>query len=128
MADIIGVMYIFLDTVRADDFATDHDQMLNLADTFVLSLQNDLQSLQTALSESDSATLQKLLHTLKGYVTFLCNDGLAKELVDIEASARQLTVEQLKPLVMGLLPSLSNMHREVTEWREHLSQHTSRPA
>jgi len=117
-------MYIFLDTARADEFATDHGQMLNLADTFVSSLQSDLQSLQTALSESDSATLQKLLHTLKGYVTFLCNDGLAKELVDIEASTRQLTVEQLKPLVMGLLPALSSMQREVTEWREQLSQHT----
>jgi hypothetical protein len=52
MADIIGVMYILLDTARASDFAADNSQMLNLADTFVSSLQNDLQALQNALTES----------------------------------------------------------------------------
>jgi HPt (histidine-containing phosphotransfer) domain-containing protein len=122
MADIIGVMYILLDTARASDFATDNSQMLNLADTFVSSLQNDLQALQNALSESDANALKSLLHTLKGYVTFLCNESLANQLIDIEAKAREMTAEQLQPMVNALLPALVNMHREVTDWREHLSK------
>jgi HPt (histidine-containing phosphotransfer) domain-containing protein len=122
MADIIGVMYILLDTARASDFATDNSQMLNLADTFVSSLQNDLQALQNALTESDANALKCLLHTLKGYVTFLCNESLASQLIDIEAKAREMTAEQLQPTVSALLPALVNMHREVTDWREHLSK------
>mgnify|MGYP003352615945 CR=1 FL=1 len=122
MADIIGAMYILLDTARASDFVTDNSQMLNLADTFVSSLQNDLHALQNALSESDANALKSLLHTLKGYVTFLCNESLANQLIDIEAKAREMTAEQLQPMVNALLPALVNMHREVTDWREHLSK------
>ena len=122
MADIIGAMYILLDTARASDFVTDNSQMLNLADTFVSSLENDLQALQNALSESDANALKSLLHTLKGYVTFLCNESLASQLIDIEAKAREMTAEQLQPMVNALLPALVNMHREVTDWREHLSK------
>lgn len=115
-------MYILLDTARASDFVTDNSQMLNLADTFVSSLQNDLQALQNALSESDANAMKSLLHTLKGYVTFLCNESLANQLIDIEAKAREMTAEQLQPMVNALLPALVNMHREVTDWREHLSK------
>ncbi|MFM7697415.1 MAG: Hpt domain-containing protein [Limnohabitans sp.] len=124
MADIIGVMYILLDTARADDFATDNGQKLSLADTFVSSLESDLNALQFALSESDTNALKSLLHTLKGYVTFLCNDALASQLIEIEANARQMNAEQLKPLVDGLYPLLVSMLREVTDWRELLSKCT----
>ena len=44
-----------------------------------------LQALQNALTESDANALKYLLHTLKGYVTFLCNESLASQLIDIEA-------------------------------------------
>jgi HPt (histidine-containing phosphotransfer) domain-containing protein len=122
MADIIGAMYIFLDTARASDFATDNGQMLNLADTFVSSLQNDLQALQNARTESDTTELQRLLHTLKGYVTFLCTQTLANELIDIEAKARQSNADQLNTMVDALLPSLNKMQQELTDWRERLSK------
>ena len=122
MADIIGAMYIFLDTARASDFATDNGQMLNLADTFVSSLQNDLQALQNARTESDTTELQRLLHTLKGYVTFLCTQTLANELIHIEAKARQSNADQLNTMVDALLPSLNKMQHELTDWREHLSK------
>jgi len=121
MADIIGAMYIFLDPARASDFATDNHQMLNLVDTFVSSLQSDLQALKNALSESDLTEMQRLLHTLKGYVTFMCNQTLANELIDVEAKARQLSADQLTPLVDALLPSLNKMQHELTDWRERLS-------
>ena len=122
MADIIGAMYIFLDTARASDFATDNGQMLNLADTFVSSFQNDLQALQNARTESDTTELQRLLHTLKGYVTFLCTQTLANELIDIEAKARQSNADQLNTMVDALLPSLNKMQHELTDWRERLSK------
>ena len=122
MADIIGAMYIFLDTARASDFATDNGQMLNLADTFVSSLQNDLQALQNARTESDTTELQRLLHTLKGYVTFLCTQTLANELIDIEAKARQSNADQLNTMVDALLSSLNKMQHELTDWRERLSK------
>jgi HPt (histidine-containing phosphotransfer) domain-containing protein len=121
MADIIGAMYIFLDPARASDFATDNHQMLNLADTFVSSLQSDLQALKNALSESDLTEMQRLLHTLKGYVTFMCNQTLGNELIDVEAKARQLSADQLTPLVDALLPSLNMMQHELNDWRERLS-------
>lgn len=96
--------------------------MLNLADTFVSSLQNDLQALQNARTESDTTELQRLLHTLKGYVTFLCTQTLANELIDIEAKARQSNADQLNTMVDALLPSLNKMQQELTDWRERLSK------
>ena len=122
MADIIGAMYIFLDTARASDFATDNHQMVNLADTFVSSLQNDLQALQNAQNKSDTMELQRLLHTLKGYVTFLSTQTLANELIDIEAKARQLNADQLNTMLDALMPSLNKMHHELTDWRQRLSK------
>jgi HPt (histidine-containing phosphotransfer) domain-containing protein len=120
MADIICLMYIFLDTAKAGDFAIDHDQLLNLAETFVSSLQNDLSSLEDAMAAADVSALKRLLHTLKGYVTFLCSDHLANQLIHIESSARELTAEQLQPHVHELLPALKNMHHEVIDWRDQL--------
>jgi chemotaxis protein histidine kinase CheA len=87
----------------------------------VSSLQNDLQALQNAQNKSDTMELQRLLHTLKGYVTFLSTQTLANELIDVEAKARQLSADQLTPLVDALLPSLNKMQHELTDWRERLS-------
>lgn len=115
-------MYIYLDTAKADDFASDQDQKRNLADTFVSSLQSDLLSLQNVLTDSDTSGMQKLLHTLKGYVTFFCNERFAHQLIDIEANARHMPVEQLRSTIGGLLPDLNAMHQEVNDWRKQLSQ------
>ena len=115
-------MYIFLDTAKAGEFAMDHSQQLNLAETFVSSLHNDLASLQLAMGNADTAALKRLLHTFKGYITFLCNDELADQLVRLEASARELTAEQLHPDLNKLVPSLTTMHHEVSHWRDHLLQ------
>ena len=99
--------------------------MLNLAETFVSSLHNDLASVQQAMADADLAALKRLLHTFKGYVTFLCNDELANQLIQLEASARELTAEQLHPHLHALLPSLTAMQNEVSHWRDHLSQQQS---
>lgn len=100
----------------------DRAQQLNLAETFVSSLHNDLVSLQIAMGNADTAALKRLLHTFKGYITFLCNDELADQLVRLEASARELTAEQLHPDLNKLVPSLTTMHHEVSHWRDHLLQ------
>lgn len=100
----------------------DLSQQLNLAETFVSSLHNDLASLHTAMDNADTATLKRLLHTFKGYITFLCNEALADQLIRLEASARELTAEQLHPDLSDLLSSLTAMHHEVAHWRDHLLQ------
>lgn len=122
MADIIGAMYSHLEPDRAKEFAMDIEQMLNLADTFVSSLNNDLQTLHQALT---AQALRRLLHTLKGYVTFLCKESLGQQLISLEAESRHKDFVQLKPLVDAILPSLRNLHTEVVHWRTTLLQSPS---
>ena len=100
----------------------DPSQQLNLAETFVSSLHNDLALLHTAMGEADTAALKRLLHTFKGYITFLCNDELADQLIQLEATAIELTAEQLHPHLNKLLPCLTAMHHEVSDWRDQLMQ------
>ena len=122
MADIIGGMYSYLDSERASDFAMEPDQMLNLADTFVSSLEKDLQSLSLHLTNQDVVELRKLLHTLKGYVTFLCTDTLGQQLIALEARSRDTDFAQLAPPVSAALPLLTALLQEVEHWRTHVLQ------
>ena len=125
MADIIGAMYSHLDPDRANDFAMDPEQMLNLAQTFVSSLENDLQSLHLALKTQDMAALRRLLHTLKGYVTFLCKDALGQQLIALEARSRGADFAQLQPQVDAMLPALNGLHIEVVHWKTTVLQNPS---
>jgi HPt (histidine-containing phosphotransfer) domain-containing protein len=125
MADIIGAMYCHLDPDRAKDFAMDNEQMLNLAQTFVSSLENDLQSVQQALAAGDMAALHRLLHTLKGYVTFLCKDELAQQLIQLEAASRSLDFSQIQTRVNALSPLLALLHSEVIDWKSTVLQNHS---
>ena len=125
MADIIGAMYSHLNPDKASDFAMDPEQLLNLADTFVSSLGNDLQSLQAALAGQDMDALKRLLHTLKGYVTFLCTDDLGQQLIQLEAGSRTLDFAQLQTRVNELLPLLTDLHSEVIHWKTTVLQHHS---
>ena len=122
MADIIGAMYSHLDPDRASEFAMDHDQMLNLAETFISSLGNDLNALQLALNAADLPSLRRLLHTLKGYVTFLCKDSLGQPLIAIEAASRNHDFDQIKPLIENLLPDLTGLQTEVVHWKTEVLQ------
>jgi len=118
-------MYSHLDPDRANDFAMDHEQMLNLAQTFLSSLENDLQSVQQALAAQDMAVLRRLLHTLKGYVTFLCKDALGQQLIALEADSRHADFAQLKPRVDDMLPALNALHSEVLHWKTTVLQNPS---
>jgi HPt (histidine-containing phosphotransfer) domain-containing protein len=125
MADIIGAMYSHLDPDKASEFAMDPEQLLNLAETFVSSLDNDLQALQAALGGQDMVALHRLLHTLKGYVTFLCKDDLGQQLIQLEAASRTLEFTQLKASLVALWPSLTGLHTEVIHWKTTVLQHRS---
>ena len=118
-------MYSHLDPDRANDFAMDPEQMLNLAQTFVSSLENDLQSLHLALKTQDMAALRRLLHTLKGYVTFLCKDALGQQLIALEARSRGADFAQLQPQVDAMLPALNGLHSEVLHWKTTVLQNPS---
>ena len=60
-------MYSYLDPSRAQDFAMDTEQMLNLAETFETSLTQDLKALEEALVNPEPDPMRRLLHALKGY-------------------------------------------------------------
>ena len=122
MADIIGVMHVYLDKTKANELATDHVQMLSLADTFVSSLHQDLAQVKQAIDAQDVKSLQTCLHTLKGYVTFLCHEPLARTLTQIEANARVMGYPQLQEALKDLMPALAGMQIEVSQWRDELRQ------
>ena len=115
-------MYSHLDPERASDFAMGPDQMLNLADTFVSSLEKDLQSLAQVMVSEDINVLRRLLHTLKGYVTFLCADSLGQQLISLEAGSRDKDFAQLAPAVSSVVPLLDELLKEVQHWRTHVLQ------
>ena len=117
MADIIGVMYSHLDPSRAHDFAMDNDQMLNLAETFESSLTQDLSALVAALTNPDPDPMRRLLHSLKGYVTFLSKEELSAQVIQLEAMSRQSTMEDVRNMVNQVMPSLKNLLSEVTHWK-----------
>ena len=116
-------MYSYLDPERASDFAMEPDQMLNLADTFVSSLEKDLQSLAQVMVSKEITELRRLLHTLKGYVTFLCTESLGQQLISLEAGSRDKDFAQLAPAVSTVLPLLNELLKEVQHWRAHVLQH-----
>ena len=118
-------MYSFLDPSKAHEFAMDQAQMLNLAQTFQESLEKDLALLNAALDSQDTEPVQRLLHSLKGYVTFLCKDALGQQLIALEASSRNSDFAQLKPRVDAMLPVLNGLYSEVLHWKTTVLQHPS---
>ncbi len=125
MADIIGAMYSHLDPDKASDFAMNPEQLLNLANTFVSSLDKDLLSIEAALIGQDMDALRRLLHTLKGYVTFLCTEELGQQLIQLEADSRSLDFSQIQTRVNALSPLLSLLHSEVIHWKSTVLQNHS---
>jgi HPt (histidine-containing phosphotransfer) domain-containing protein len=110
-------MYTFLDPSRAADFAMDPEQMLNLAETFESSLTQDLNALAEALNNPDPDPMRRLLHALKGYVTFLSKEELGQEVIKLEATSRHSPPDDVKLMVQKVLPSLHTLLAEVTTWK-----------
>jgi HPt (histidine-containing phosphotransfer) domain-containing protein len=117
MADIIGGMYSHLDPSRAHDFAMDNDQMLNLAQTFESSLTQDLSALTAALDNQDPDPMRRLLHSLKGYVTFLSKEELSGHVIQLEAMSRQSSLDEVKDRVVQFIPALKTLLSEVSHWK-----------
>ena len=110
-------MYSFLDPSRAQDFAMDPEQMLNLAETFESSLSQDLKALGEALDNPEPDPMHRLLHALKGYVTFLSKDELSAQVIHLESMSRQSPVDDLRNAVHAVLPSLQTLLAEVIRWK-----------
>jgi HPt (histidine-containing phosphotransfer) domain-containing protein len=110
-------MYSYLDPSRAQEFAMDKAQMLTLAETFESSLTHDLQALQDALGHPDPDPLRRLLHSLKGYVTFLSKDDLSAQVIELESVSRQHELDKVRDMVMKVLPSLQQLLAEVSRWK-----------
>ena len=110
-------MYTFLDPSRAADFAMDLEQMLNLAETFESSLTQDLKALAESLHNPDPVPMRRLLHALKGYVTFLSKEELSAKVIQLESISRHSPVDEVRVLVQDVLPSLHTLLDEVTLWK-----------
>ena len=110
-------MYSFLDPSRAADFAMDREQMLNLAETFESSLTQDLQALGEAVDNPDPDPMRRLLHALKGYVTFLSNEELSSKVIKLESMSRQHPLDEVRTTVQHVMPSLQILLAEVTRWK-----------
>jgi len=111
-------MYIYLDPRKAQEFAMDHAQMLKLAQTFQDSLEKDLASLHAALVSQDTEPVQRLLHSLKGYVTFLCGPELSQQMIQLEAMSRAKHLAELAVEIDKAIPPLQNLLAEVGQWIE----------
>jgi HPt (histidine-containing phosphotransfer) domain-containing protein len=109
-------MYSFLDPSKASEFAMDKAQMLNLAQTFQDSLEKDLNSLYAALADHHVEPIQRLLHSLKGYVTFLCGPELSQHMIQLEAMSRSTPLAELTIEINKALPLLKNLLAEVGMW------------
>lgn len=111
-------MYSFLDPSKAHEFAMDQAQMLNLAQTFQESLEKDLASLHVALAKQDTEPVQRLLHSLKGYVTFLCGPELSQQMIQLEAMSRAKHLTELALDIGKAIPPLQSLLSEVGQWIE----------
>ena len=111
-------MYSYLDPSKAQEFAMDQAQMLNLAQTFHVSLEKDLVSLHSALDSQDTELVQRLLHSLKGYVTFLSGPELSQQMIQLEAMSRAKHLAELAVDIAKAIPPLQNLLAEVGQWIE----------
>jgi HPt (histidine-containing phosphotransfer) domain-containing protein len=109
-------MYSYLDTSKVQDFAMDKSQMLTLALTFQDSLEKDLNSLREALAQRDAEPVQRLLHALKGYGTFLSGPELSQQVIQLEAMSRTTPMMELTLEIAKVLPSLQSLSTEVSHW------------
>ena len=109
-------MYSYLDPSKAQEFAMDQKQMLHLAQTFQDSLEKDLASLHSALSSKETEPVQRLLHSLKGYVTFLCGPDLSQQIIQLEAMSRAKHLAELAIDIAKAIPPLQNLLAEVGQW------------
>ena len=112
-------MYSYLDPSKAQEFAMDQAQMLTLAQTFQDSLEKDLAALNAALISQDAEPVQRLLHSLKGYVTFLSGPQLSQQMIQLEAMSRAKPLNDLALDIVQAIPSLQNLLSEVAQWIEN---------
>ena len=109
-------MYSFLDPSKAHEFAMDKAQMLQLAQTFQESLGKDLNSLQAAVLNQDAEPIHRLLHSLKGYVTFLCEPKLGEQMIQLEAMSRSKSLSDLADEISKAVPALQTLLTEIQQW------------
>jgi HPt (histidine-containing phosphotransfer) domain-containing protein len=81
-------------------------------------LEKDLASLHAALASQDTEPVQRLLHSLKGYVTFLSGPDLSQQMIQLEAMSRAKHLAELSVDIGQAIPSLQNLLVEVGQWIE----------
>jgi hypothetical protein len=60
--------------------------------------------------------VQRLLHSLKGYGTFLSGPELSQQVIQLEAMSRTTPMMELTLEIAKVLPSLQSLSSEVAHW------------
>ena len=90
--------------------------MLAWALTFHDSLERVLNSLRAALAQRDPEPVHRLLHSLKGYGTFLSGPELSQQVIQLEAMSRTTALTELTLEIAKVMPSLQSLSSEVRHW------------
>ncbi|MEI6382295.1 MAG: hypothetical protein WCO80_01465 [Betaproteobacteria bacterium] len=116
MADIIVPMYTLLDPTRAQDFAIKDEELFNLVQTFEKSLLEDKKSLFESAQNKNQDDLHRNLHTLKGYLPFLCRADFCERITELYQMVRGNQLDLVLSGVMAIMPSLNVLQIEIGDW------------
>ncbi|MSQ58010.1 MAG: hypothetical protein EXR35_11145 [Limnohabitans sp.] len=117
MADIIVPMYTLLDTTRAHDFSMQEEEFLSLVETFEKSLLEERKALLDAAQARDQEELHRTLHTLKGYLPFLCQASFCEQITELDQMVRGNQLDLVVQGVMSIMPHLDVLHAEIVQWQ-----------
>lgn len=112
-------MAIQLDVVRGIGMMGSEASLRSILKTVETSLVSSLPEIGQALAVDDVKTVNRLLHSIKGYAPIFCTEALAAQVAQVEGVSKTETAAVLRPLVAALLPQLELL---VTEIRAYSSQ------
>lgn len=118
MADIIGVYVQFPRPQQSPRIRHGPGADAEFGANLSRKLGKDLTLLNAALDSQDTEPVQRLLHSLKGYVTFLCGPELSQQMIQLEAMSRAKKLGDLAVDIAKAIPPLQSLLSEVGQWIE----------
>lgn len=102
-----------LDPARGTDMMGSEASLLKILKTVETSLVSSLPEIEQALAQDDVKTVNRLLHSIKGYAPIFCTEALAAHVAQVEGVSKTETAAALRPLVAALLPQLALLLTEI---------------
>lgn len=91
----------------------------SLLKTVETSLAGSLPQIQQALAMDDVKTVNRLLHSIKGYAPIFCTAALATQVAQVEGVSKTQTAAMLRPWIAALLPQLELLLTEIRAYSAH---------